>query len=451
MNLSNESKRIRERIFNLFPVHHMGYLKLLGLMDIQADYKVPTAAVSTGFRSILKINPGFVEQHCQSDEAFSMLVLHEMMHLLLGHTRLFPRTTPVLNFAFDAVINAHLCQLFPQPEYTALFRNLYSDTRLPEALLRPPENWNTASRLWKLPGEAGELHRTLYGNLEIGNSEVVEMMERFFLETQIGFDIGKLLGNHGQDGTPSDAELDPELLKNLRDLIARWPRNAILGGRDEGGDLLRQNIAPQAPRRAIVQTIRRALLSLLNPDEAFSRFRHVRQTPQPGLLPWRTPSDRRGIVLESITGQPRFFWEGEIGHRALSAISPPCVYIDVSGSMSGIIDLIYGALLPLKSLIDPRPVLFSTEAKRIPFRQLREGVVHSTFGTSIACVTQDMVEHRAKRALIITDGYCGDIPKDHLRALRHGRFATVLTHGGDAGFAKPLRGTTCFLPEIKNP
>ena len=42
-------------------------------------------------------------------EIFFLLILHELYHVILGHTRLFSRVSPIDNIVFDAVINSMLC------------------------------------------------------------------------------------------------------------------------------------------------------------------------------------------------------------------------------------------------------------------------------------------------------------------------------------------------------
>src|SRR5262245_17852593 len=158
--LTAEGTRLRERIWSRFPVTGRDYARLLSLLDIDASTTISTAAVTLGARSKLLINPGFVAKHCVTDDDLVMLVMHELMHVALGHTRLFDRVTPAHNWAFDCVINAQLCRLHPSPERTALFRRLYPADSAPLALLRPPERWRTRYERW-LPGAAGQVHRAL--------------------------------------------------------------------------------------------------------------------------------------------------------------------------------------------------------------------------------------------------------------------------------------------------
>src|SRR6185436_8240543 len=114
-------------------------------LDIVETDAVPTAAVECRVQPRLRINPGFVDAHAATPERLLMLVMHELHHVLLGHTRLFPRVTPADNVIFDAVINALLCRMFPKREHTSFFTEFYSDAHFPECLLRPPVGWKPSS------------------------------------------------------------------------------------------------------------------------------------------------------------------------------------------------------------------------------------------------------------------------------------------------------------------
>ena len=70
-----------------------------------------------------------------------LLILHELYHVILGHTRLFPRVAPIDNIVFDAVINSMLCRTVGRTVGTKLFTRLNGYDSLPERLLRPPPGW----------------------------------------------------------------------------------------------------------------------------------------------------------------------------------------------------------------------------------------------------------------------------------------------------------------------
>ena len=121
----SQDHQIIRRVLDAIPARSYEMNALLSLVRVEITRRVPTAAVSCERRPVLMINPDFVEAQCQSDEHLFLLVMHELHHVLLGHTRLFTRPTPAHNLAFDAVINAMLVARFPQQAYTSFFTNIY--------------------------------------------------------------------------------------------------------------------------------------------------------------------------------------------------------------------------------------------------------------------------------------------------------------------------------------
>ena len=99
---------VLNRIHNLIAAMPYGLEKMLSLMDIEESTDVKTACVPIGGRPKIVLNPEYVKEHCETDEKLYMLIQHELHHVLLGHTRLFKRSTPQHNIAFDAIINAML-------------------------------------------------------------------------------------------------------------------------------------------------------------------------------------------------------------------------------------------------------------------------------------------------------------------------------------------------------
>ena len=87
---------------------------------------------------MLRINPAFVAVTAGRDEHLFLLVMHELHHVLLGHTRLFRRASRAHNIAFDALINAMLVPRFPAEAYRSFFLDLYGEEDGPLRLLAPP-------------------------------------------------------------------------------------------------------------------------------------------------------------------------------------------------------------------------------------------------------------------------------------------------------------------------
>ena len=129
---------LTRRVLDAVPAGSYAMQALLSLARIEVSTDVPTAAVSCERRPALLINPDFVAAHCRTDEHLFMLVMHELYHVLLGHTRLYRVMTPAHNLAFDAVINAMLFARFPAVPYTSFFLDLYQRRGRPLPPSRSP-------------------------------------------------------------------------------------------------------------------------------------------------------------------------------------------------------------------------------------------------------------------------------------------------------------------------
>lgn len=155
-----DEERIVARILDVIPPRSFEVMTFLSLFRVRLSDKTETACVTCGESPELLLNKEFVEAHCTTDEHLFMLVMHELYHVILGHTRLFPRTTEVRNLVFDAVINALLCSLFPDSAFTSFFTDYYPSDKMPFALLRPKGKGT--------PPEAEEALNLLYGGTDTG-------------------------------------------------------------------------------------------------------------------------------------------------------------------------------------------------------------------------------------------------------------------------------------------
>lgn len=436
----NFARQLTERIWNAFPVTQPAFAKLLGLLDIEVSGTVPTAAVTLGLDSRLLINPDFAERHCKTDAALVMLVLHELWHVALGHTRLYERLTPAQNWAFDAVINAQLCRQFPDAAHTRLFRELYDAERMPWAMLRPPEGWRSVAVRW-LPERAGEVHRLLYSDSSASTEELFRLLPTLDVA---GADLLEgLLGCHDdQEGeTPA-----PEVLKEIRGIVAEWPMVERRSGRDLGGDAQQRRISLVRRREDAVRILRRTLVRLAG-LEAGDGQRRPAEGEVESVLPYGR--DRRAW-LRDIWGDSVPVHRAELAGRTVTRLGRVRVYLDVSGSMDNVIRPLYTALASLAPWIEPEVQLFSTRVAGVPMARLRRGELVTTGGTDIRVVTEHLLRDKAARALIVTDGWVGRVPEEHVLALkkRRARIEAAVTHGGDPAFIELLGGRCSRLPDL---
>ena len=439
---------IEEQILDCFPSGSYALSALLRLMDIVESDRVPTAAVECRIQPRLLINPEFVAKHANTPEQLLMLVMHELHHVLLGHTTLFPTVTATDNFVFDCVINALISRMLPQREHVRFLTNYYSDRKFPECMLRPPPGWNgkTVTRLprairdlpEKIRARVVEVYRGLYSEAGVSYEEIYEILPKLLVKGALAG--VPLLGGHAKDGANAgDLEnRSPVIFDVVRSIVEEWPQppNPIRGR--SFGEVLRDSDV--CPRPVPGNRARlRGLLRKLGERRAFGRVRRIGDaavslpTPVPGL-------DRRSIVMRALGAQPLLYSAPSTLRRMSNAGERVHVYIDVSGSMRGIIGAVYGAVHDCREWVHPVLHLFSDSVSDASSREIDKGIVRSTGGTDIACVAGHMAANRVRRACIITDGWVGKPSGGHFETLSRARLGVALV--GDSVNSPDLSGVT---------
>jgi hypothetical protein len=422
---------IAKRILDAFPSGSYGLLALLRLLDITETSEVDTAAVECTAMPRLLVNAAFVEAHAATPERLLMLIMHELHHVLLGHTRLFPRHTDADNLIFDAVINALLCRMFPSPEHTSFFTEFYSDKRFPECLLRPPSRWKPALAARIPPALEGpkmrrvqEVYRALYSETGASYKELYDSLRGALSRAQGVF----LIGSHGAE-LP---ELESVVFETVRSIVENWPQPPDpIHGRSMSELLQLRSVRPRRGNRSILRGLIR---KVAGPEsKALSRFYGSGQAP--ALMP--IPSgDRRSIVLRAL-GTPQLIYRAETMGRARERCDRVHVYLDVSGSTSCFQSSLYGAVLDCNDVVHPTVHLFSDSVHDVSLNGLRGGECRTTGGTSIECVAAHMRDHRVRRAVLLTDGWVGRPGPGSAQSLGAVRLGVALTPASNRNDLEP--------------
>jgi len=460
------TRSIAERIAYSLPGSSFELEQLVRLVGVEETDTIPTAAVTTRGRARLLINPGFVAEHCQRDEHLFLLVMHEMWHVLLGHTTLYRRTSDLHNIAFDALINAGLSRQHPEVAYRGFFEALNPVDRFPALLLRPPAGWPNepdyepgVGPAW-VPRILRQLYPTRYDSAcEPTYEELVALLEEHVDEQARALEgllegvleDATLLGEHcdvdgsgehgsgghgsGGHGFGGDPMSDPLFGEVVRRIVEKWPPPPrSLAGRDAGGEPRVSWVGGGAARESDRVAFRRALRRALEPDrrgELTQRQRPQRVTVGPGPLPNhadRTLHAKRRLVGPGVLANQQV----TLPVRGYDVPQRALVYLDVSGSMSDILPDLVDLLVPAarRRLITVRQ--FSTVIAPLGVDELAAGRLTTTQGTHIDCVLEDAVQRRERRLVIVTDGYVGT-PAPHLLATlaeRGTRVVTVLPRDG---------------------
>ncbi|MBM4060949.1 MAG: VWA domain-containing protein [Planctomycetes bacterium] len=439
--LSPAARALRRRILDVLPAGGYQLDRLFLLFDIEVTTAVPSAAVTTGGSPRLRINPDFVARFCATDEALFVLVLHELLHVVLGHTRLFPRASWAHNVAFDAVINAMIARTHPHAEFLALLTSVNGWHRFPGRLLRPAPGW--PRRPEPLPADASERERSIHARLYGDDSGDVTYHEIFGLLGALLHDAGPgagpaqvpvLLGGHaGCDGQDGGEELavDPTLREVLEGLVATWPAPFRAAMRDRGTAGHELSLAPD---RAADRAIERALAEVFAQAGCLAQGR---QRQRPVRRPVASTSisvlpqlgDRRAATRAAVLGRRPIFWEAPHERTVRDREPAPraFVYLDVSGSMDPFLPALRAAIAAPVRDGAARLFAFSTEVHEVGLRRFARATARTTGGTDVNAVLEHLLglppRERPRAIVLITDGFVGAPRQDLADALRTHRIA----------------------------
>ena len=448
--------RLEEQILECFPAGNYGMVGMLRLMEIVESDKIPSAAIECKLQPRLLINPNFVREHADSPEKLLMLVMHELHHVLLGHTTLFPTISATQNFIFDCIINSLLSRMFPSRIYTSFFTDFYSDERFPECFLRPPRDWD-GTRVDQLPEglkeckkwhrrTVAELYRALYSETGVSYDEIYKGF-RFFKGEDLPATL--LIGAHpesaqtgpmvdcrsGDNGTGGPLVIDstnpdlqgeaPVLLDLVRGIVEKWPQPPDpIKGRSFS-DVLQQStlnlagdISPSAKLRN--------LLKWLGNDISTGTIRDLDELPincfssVPGFA-------RRDLIMQSLGHRPLLFINSLVQRQRVPVGERVHVYVDVSGSMGGILEAVYKAVILCSEFVHQQVHLFSNDVVDVTLRQFKSGERNTSYGTDVECVANHIKQNKIKRACLVTDGYVGDTAGEQKRTLESTKLGVALT------------------------
>jgi len=464
------------RIMSVFPAGHYALNAFFRLADICLSKTVDTAAVECRSVPRLLLNSDFITAHCRSDEHLFMLVMHELHHVLLGHTRLFQRLTELHNIAFDAVINAILCMLFPDPLYTSFFTGLYKPDVLSDALLRPPEGWPHNPIIPKsLPPAIRHLIATLYTPASGTFKEVfdaltsqAELQNLFGGQGADGADgqgqdgdgqdgkgqAGKtvLLGDHspeGEVGRGESAANHPAMFGAVRKIVETWPMPPDpIRGRSIGTELRDIFLERVKPPPAAVTVLKRLVRRMV---EAAQTGATVKRTPRYDERNVETPlpscKDRRAMVLDALGGQPLIYRDTLQERRMVKAKGLTTVYVDVSGSTNGYWKLLAAVVRPFVDKRQVRLFAFSEVIDEITPDKLAKGKFRTTGGTDAKCIWEHAAKNGFHKLLIVTDGYVGEPSQEWQHKLKEQsvKIRVALT---PEGFMPDLEGVADEIVEL---
>lgn len=440
----NQEEKIKQRIFSVIPsssLHMMELLKLFSIRFVDNDI-THSAAITCNSRPELLLNKDFIDLYCKTDEHLMMLIMHELYHLILGHTKLFNRHNEIDNIAFDAVINALLCRMFPSDEYTSFFTNINDDSNFPGCLLRPIGKNTPKEFLDVLNGLYNATTGTYFEVYESINKKLSDLLSSGKLQYV-------LLGNHRDDENVNN----PLLKKILADVISKWPRENIFIGRDLGGELEKRQINFEKIDKSSKNKMMR-LLKKSGVIEGIVTKRKKSSTPikYDAMTFFPNYNDRTILTKSILYRTPLLFNNQLTNNNANEHHLKTLVYLDVSGSVKETLNKFAPLLLKPYKNKECLLYAFSTEVVPVTYQEFIKGSYNSTLGTSIDSIFEHYFslpkKKQAKKILILTDGYTGKVNGKYYELIKRQKIKVYCGLFGDYT-KEDLENITNYFEEFK--
>ncbi len=428
-----DKRRLVRRLVGCLPAARFEMETFCRLTNVEVSRDVPTAAVDCTRQPRLRINPDFVARYCPKDEHVFLLVMHEIWHVMLGHTRMHPRMTPAQNIAFDAVINAGLMREFHQPEYMGFFDEINPADKFPGCLLRPPVGW---PRNPQYPVDAGppgtvELLQRLYpphNDAGVALPMYEDVLSLLIRSGWVQFEFTTLLGNH------DPLQIHDPLLKDLmQQARSQWqPMTELETQRLRlANKHLPVGQTGKETRAVFAQALR---LALIQHDGRMLKREQIPVMSSGNRTVLPNPRDRLAPARSRL-GLPQTLWEQPVmvNVRRWKPVEKAHIYLDVSGSMEFLLPNLLDLVIPYLADGTADVFQFSTEVEPISYEQISRGNITTTGGTDINCVLDHMLNlpKIPKTVLLLTDGEFGSPYNLHLDGFRsqHIRLFIVMPEG----------------------
>ncbi len=436
-------RRALTRLFALLPGAADGPRVTLGVAD------VPTAQIrfvpSDGQRAErggagefqILLGRRFIAEQASADADLAFLVAHELLHLVRGDLWASEDAAEAVasNIASDAINDAFLLGPAMGRAFTGV-DGLWGrrDLRDPvEALLTPLDvaaarlgypaarGWGDAvvrERLFEharppaapryRPGEWAEVHATLEERGRTGTIELAEALPR-------------VKGLLEQLPKPRSARAGVGASGEAREAQAALHQS----WQGAGGPVDTVRVTP-CPQDRLTRWLRRFVA-----ETAANTVEDAESAALRGPGDGGTVMGRRAVV-EYAAGL-RALPFARLERTSSPALAGVTLYLDASASMSDALPPIVGDLGERGRSWLAEPIwAFSTEVFPVTVRELRQGSVPSTGGTSFDVVAKHILATRTRRAALITDGE-GELEPRLLAALRDAGVAIALVSPGRPG------------------
>lgn len=460
-SMTKESS-LEARIYRLVPSLPRYIREVINAFTYKESEEIETAATTISAKPVLLINPSFAAKYCRSDDHLLMLILHEAFHVILGHTRLFGKTsTPLDNLVFDAVVNASLCHMFPEDRYTSFFKKINPSSQMPSCLLRPIA--------YDTPKEALAVLERLYDSESFASVTYEEIYELIKRHSGVKKKWGDytLLGDHekgdssiGKEGKKkgqkagTEGEEEEGISSEMSEFAKELSEAFSNGSSGKGANPLWRYIYAKNIDRDIIKTLRELLVaaSVIPSEKKYKGNSYV--TTYADSYVYDT-HDRRAATKLDMGGffLPSYQKDATMISRREKEQKKAIVYLDVSGSQNPELPVTLPLLATLMK--EGRCVVyeFSTMVALADPDDLSQGKFVSTGGTDFNCIFEHYfsLPGPSKKLVILTDGFAYFVNPKYYEMVKqkHVELYVGYTKNHDDKFLKGITHKSVVLGERK--
>lgn len=481
--------------------------KIVGIGKVMYSAKDSmTAAVANTRPYTLIFGKEFMENNIRTDEDAVFILFHELTHLVLDHfaldvLELFAEkgiagdnlktifAQQCTHIIVDAQVNATCKHTLKDRKYMEFPCDYYSYAKLLERWEETAEEFEKAGKEVppkpedampycflhpdgenECPEEFKPVHRKLYSEQGISNSELIDTLLPWFQENEGNMQqvIKQLMGNHKdlikdpRTANPGDlSDKEKEILEGIMEAIDEenskskdrdYQQNkqgnkddqeldkSLAQSRDIGDDLedsqdksesgldytlssnpVKLHVRKIRERLRVNKAVTKILVKHFKPSPAGKLSRAIEgffpKTPKRTVVP--NFHNRRTSSLYSQGVLPVFHDNPIKGVKNTVAC-----YIDVSGSQEHVVPKVLAAVLRYKKLMGNFVYCFSTKVEDVHVKDLNKHIF-SYGGTDFNPIAQHMLDNKFKNVIVLTDG-AAPLDKSYVEEIKRRKIKVVV-------------------------
>lgn len=405
---------------------------------------VATAQIDTS-RQCITYNPEFVKKFVKTNSDLFCLLMHELMHPMLGHY-MVEGQREVTGIACDAIINNMVRTLFEKESNGgSLFKRFYKNPTDPSIILSGQcSRIQNHTRFVKFGRaiERGEVRTTL---------EAIRVL--WFMLPKNKYKTVILIGTHGKgDGEVEETSGMGGCETKLPDSLNRAIGKALAGklktasGLNAGWATLINNIIVEASRK--LYSLKNKLIYNFKTKRKVDKFMSCGEEEASVLSPIPIAPSRKDLVLLAADFYPMYFHNRQIDSVWKKDDLGLAIYLDVSGSVNQDLPDILAALKLFSDKIESI-YLFSNKVVETSMDDLAKGRIATTYGTDFDCIAQSIIKNDYSKAVIFTDGWASmDDNNKYILKSKNVSILTIVFGRGETDIVLKNFGPVLYLEDI---